>query len=103
MTTMIETTTYNGWTNYETWCVNLWLSNDEGLYNDVREMARQAVADDEPMHVLADQLKSFVDDLAEMTCPGSREGASFVTDLLGSALGSVDWHEIATNWTDDLA
>ena len=33
----IETdTTYNGWKNYETWNVVLWLDNDEGLHSLVR-------------------------------------------------------------------
>ena len=26
------TTTYNGWKNYETWNVALWMQNDEGFY-----------------------------------------------------------------------
>ena len=27
---------YNGWKNYETWNVALWVCNDEGLYREAR-------------------------------------------------------------------
>jgi hypothetical protein len=37
MTTTFQTdltdTSYNGWTNYETWNVALWIDNGIGLYN----------------------------------------------------------------------
>ena len=34
---MTEDQTYNGWTNYETWNVALWIGNDEFLYTEARK------------------------------------------------------------------
>jgi hypothetical protein len=30
---------YNGWTNYETWNVALWIQNDPGLYDLARQFS----------------------------------------------------------------
>ena len=33
-------TTYNGWANFATWNVNLWIQNDEGLYGHALDLMR---------------------------------------------------------------
>lgn len=35
-TKVLTDETYNGWSNYETWSVALWLQNDPGLYDMAR-------------------------------------------------------------------
>ena len=85
--------TYNGWKNYPTWNVNLWLSNDQSLYNETRY--RVGAMMDEGRAAVADAIKGFVvDDLAPDL------GASFTADLLGYALDQVDWFEITDSWIE---
>jgi hypothetical protein len=102
----VKDETYNGWANYPTWAVNLWLANDEVLYRQTQEMvalAREDLEVREPFtreeaerFEVAETIKNFVtDDLAPDL------GASFAADLLGYALDCVDWHEIAEAWLED--
>ncbi len=96
--------TYNGWKNYPTWAVNLWLSNDEPLYRETLDRVEHSIdiwrrddrtIDESPRYEAADMLRDWVtDELAPDL------GASFAADLLGYALGEVDWHEIADSWIE---
>jgi len=39
---MVKDTTYNGWKNYETWNIALWLGNDYPLYKATSGYAKYA-------------------------------------------------------------
>src|SRR5690349_206052 len=100
--------TYEGWSNYETWAVNLWLANDEGLYNYWRERVKELRAERGARSVmlpktrkaiaadLAEELKAWADDAA----PWDSLNGTLWADLLTAALGEVDWREIADAWLD---
>ena len=102
---------YNGWTNYETWVVNLWISNEQSTYCYWREQARMHRENARECSQvqggiwteckaatfnLADQLKE------EITEGGaSRVEPSMYSDLVLAALGEVNWEEIADSWLED--
>jgi hypothetical protein len=104
--------THNGWKNFPTWAVNLWLENDEGLHNATREIvgnvAQEARTADQVVdgiwtveqatrYNVADALRTWVqDELAPDL------GASFAADLLGYALDEVDWDEVADAWIEQV-
>jgi len=103
-------TTYNGWTNYPTWAVNLWLSNDQSTYSEVLELVKQPVdllgsesglvyidEDRRQGYAAAERIQNLVHDYVDYG------GGSLATDLLGYSLGLVDWREIATSWLEQYA
>ena len=97
---------YNGWTNYETWNVALWIDNDQGSYNHWRAAAQEAWDEAEPTKTwtreesarfkLSEQLK---DDIAVENQP-ELEGC--YGDLLSAALSEVNWDEIAEHMIEDV-
>jgi hypothetical protein len=89
---------HNGWYNYETWVVNLWMDNERGSHDYWRERAREALDETQPERakcVLADELK----EQHEEALP---ELEGFAADLLNASMSEVNWYEIAEHLVDEL-
>jgi len=100
-------TSYNGWKNYETWNVKLWLDNDSGSqsYWDerAREIAKESKKDkysskkQNAQYTLSEELKEYHEENNPLA-----DQASTYSDLLGGALREVDWYEIAENLLSEI-
>ena len=105
---MSTDTRYNGWTNYETWLVNLWMDNEQGSQAFWHDVARECWAESGPKRpnpytdhdgnariLLADRLK----DEHEEAQP---EVTGVFADLIRVALAEVNWYEIARGLLDTV-
>jgi len=82
---------YNGWTNYETWLVNLWLGEDFAVTTNE---ADPEVATNQ--HELAEAMQQWTADIVDSHVDGMESG--FVLDLINAALSAVNWYEIAGHY-----
>lgn len=83
---MSERDGYNGWKNYPTWDVHLWLTNDEGTYHAAKDIVEDAVT---PRRAASD-LQGWIEENNPLI-----DSDSIYADLLGWALQIVDWDEVA--------
>jgi len=74
---------YNGWTNYETWNVSLWVENEEGMY---LEMVKNR-----PFS--ANSAREFVESLMP-------DGTPDFDDTTGD-YDDVNWDEIAESFNEE--
>lgn len=100
--------TYNGWSNYETWVTNLWLTNDENTYAYCREAAESAFAEarSSATFTRSDRYRlNFADALKEIVTSGHplQDSPGLYSDLLTGAIGEVNWMEIASNMFEEFA
>lgn len=76
---------YNGWTNYETWLLALWLDNDAGTQERCYEIVDQhgnTLQGEEVLREMIDENNPLIDT------------ATFYSDLINAALSEVNWYEI---------
>ena len=88
---MTQSNTYNGWTNYATWRVNLEIFDGmqlEDMFGD-----DNTDADD-----IAERLKEWAEEIMENDTPDG----GLARDYALAFLADVNWHEIAMHLIGDM-
>ena len=78
----MENETYNGWTNYATWRVNLEIF--DGMHSDI-----------DGEKVTAESCKDYAEEVV------SENGEGLALDYAMAFIASVNWHEIAGHLNED--
>lgn len=73
----------DGWKNYPTWAVALWLENERTMYNEVHFLLEGVPKEEQP-----DIVKEYIEENAPI------EGGLYF-DLLNYALEQVDYKQVA--------
>ena len=93
---MASDKTYNGYTNYETWNIMLWLYNDENNYYELRSRMRPYgdgfLPDEKDVREMCEAIFSVGDDLLAISTP----------DRVWLDDRNIDWDQIRSGLIEDF-
>lgn len=107
---------YQGWANHATWGTALILDNEEGVqryfFERARELAKEAPEREEQKYwteedyvefTLADEIKEQVEQVVNESVEGIdiEFRRLMVSQLMQTALGEVNWHEVARHFIEE--
>jgi hypothetical protein len=95
--------TYNGWTNYATWRINLEVFDGMDC-TDIPMLTRYSEPDP---HEVAEYLKEYVDEILCSYSSGGPCGEGLTLSYARAFVSEVNWYEIAMHfvhtWNDIMA
>jgi len=98
---------YNGWTNYETWCVNLWIDNDpmqQGYWwGECEELLTSPCGEPDHDDHLQDVTRELTNRMKSQFVEEMPEVQGMWADLLTTALARCNWREIAEHFVDAVS
>jgi len=87
-----KTMQFNGWTNKETWLVNVWYMDSMPEF----------FADMDQFHVEPDELEETVQSIVEECEALSQLPAGLLSDFINDSWLEVNWHELADALNETL-
>lgn len=90
---------YNGWANWETWSVQLNISNDQGWYNALIELVQPLLTEGKKDNEIAQAIKDYLEEIIY----NEEFNVYKIYDTWDSnSWHEVDWIEIANAWIDTV-
>lgn len=82
---------YNGWKNWETWQINLWLDNEEPLYREKMGFLRHETLTEESVRAYCEQV--FPN--------GTPDMQGDAKESVAEQMAKVDWTEIYESFASE--
>lgn len=86
-----EESTFQGYTNYQTFQIGLFIDNERGVLSQVHGWIREYDGD---VRKVAEEIREFIES------KGERESSPFTSTLVSGALSLVNWKELAEEYID---
>lgn len=84
---------YNGWKNYETWSIALFIDNEVSWYNNARGIAQSTAMGD------YDKVKMFSEWMGEEMITDNL--TSYQMQMITAFLSEVDWREVIKHYQEE--